>query len=292
MAVAAAIPQTSPAGLSVWICHSLAEVLFLARLGLRRWWRGGQPFTAGDGWVALAAALVGVRMGLGWYTNVWQTPLGMVAEGRTPADYALTPDVVYYMGLAGKLSIVLRIVFACILWSLKMAVVDLLRGLLRRLQYERPVLYSTYAFLAVTFLASLLAVFLECRPLSMYWKLFLVDEMWAEVSNILTDALLLALPFPMILRARVPVWKRVRLSVVFGLGFLLIAVSIIRLARGRSLVDTQMNRIFWGSMEVGVASTVATIPTIYILLRPSAGRQTGNVADQTAEGSSWENVVR
>lgn len=64
------------------------------------------------------------------------------------------------------------------LWSLKMAVLDMLKAVLGRLRCERMVLGLMYAALALTFLASILSVFLECNDLTLNWTLFPDAERW------------------------------------------------------------------------------------------------------------------
>ncbi|CAJ2503914.1 Uu.00g113080.m01.CDS01 [Anthostomella pinea] len=54
---------------------------------------------------------------------------------------------------------------------------------------------------------------------------------------------------------------RLRLTFIFGLGFFLIAVDIMRLSSGLDPHNIQHHRVLWGAIEVAVASLVATLPT-------------------------------
>lgn len=87
-----------------------------------------------------------------------------------------------------------------------------------------------------------------------------------EMGNIITDTLLFFLLVLLIARASISRGERARLS-IFGLGAILIAVEIIRLVEGLPFTDILLNRIVWGSIEVVIATSVATLPTIYVLLR-------------------------
>lgn len=86
------------------------------------------------------------------------------------------------------------------------------------------------------------------------------------MGNIITDTLLFFLLVLLIARASISKGERVRLS-IFGLGGILIAVEIIRLVEGLPFTDMLLNRIVWGSIEVAIAASIATLPTIYVLLR-------------------------
>lgn len=86
------------------------------------------------------------------------------------------------------------------------------------------------------------------------------------MGNIITDTLLLFLLVFLIVRASISRAERVRLC-ISGLGAILIAVEIMRLVEGLPFTDILLNRIVWGSIEVAIAASVATLPTIYVLLR-------------------------
>ncbi|TGJ87933.1 hypothetical protein E0Z10_g852 [Xylaria hypoxylon] len=103
------------------------------------------------------------------------------------------------------------------------------------------------------------------------------DALWIityEISNIITDTMLFFQPILLILGASISKWERAWLSLfgfgailVFGLGAVLIAVEITRLVEGLPFTNIILNRIVWGSVEVVIAASVATLPTIYVLLR-------------------------
>ncbi|KAH9908187.1 hypothetical protein F4778DRAFT_777543 [Xylariomycetidae sp. FL2044] len=273
--------MTSYQVLSTLTSLPTAIALCLIRLGLRRWRQ--RPFTNGDCWCFVAMIFIGLRLATGYYTGFYGTPLGAVTDGLTPWT---VPDPVpdtakghmgYYLTMTGKMEPFVRVATICILWNLKMAVLDLLKQFLRKLPRERIIYNGTLAAIGITFAASFITVFLECRPFHLYWYLFPDIKMchynmlWVityEVGNTVTDTILLVIPFPIIFRAHVPFWKRVRLMCIFGLGLFLIAVNLSRLIKGLISAKTQMDRIIWGSIEVGVASLVACLPTVYILLRP------------------------
>jgi hypothetical protein len=109
---------------------------------------------------------------------------------------------------------------------------------------------------------------------------------------VITDTLLFCLLVLLVFRAPIPTWERVRLS-IFGLGAILIAVEILRLVNGMPYADVLLNRIVWGSVEVAIAATIATLPTIYILLQlRSKERQeeSRKRTDQHASAAANNNV--
>ncbi|RWA13805.1 hypothetical protein EKO27_g1304 [Xylaria grammica] len=126
------------------------------------------------------------------------------------------------------------------------------------------------------------------------------DRLWIityELSNIITDTMLFFQPILLILGAPISKWERAWLSLfglgavlVFGLGALLIAVEVIRLVEGLPFTNVILNRIVWGSIEVIIAASVATLPSIYILMRLGFGKRQQEDWDKT-QGESGELVV-
>lgn len=70
----------------------------------------------------------------------------------------------------------------------------------------------------------------------------------------------------LVVRARIPKRGKARLS-IFALRAILIGIEIFRLVDGLPYAGVLLHRIVWGSVEVAVATSVATIPGIYILLQ-------------------------
>ena len=158
-----------------------------------------------------------------------------------------------------------------------MVVLDLCRRMIRKIPREFTILYTFWTVLACTYAAATIAIFVECRPFERYWQLSpdpgecVKGNAWLltyEVGNIITDAMLLALPFPLLFHAKTTLSKRLRLLSLFSLGFFLIAVSIVRMIQGNKNARIQLSRTMWASIETLFASVVAMVPALYILLRP------------------------
>ncbi|KAI1420285.1 hypothetical protein F5Y12DRAFT_788400 [Xylaria sp. FL1777] len=101
-----------------------------------------------------------------------------------------------------------------------------------------------------------------------------------EISNIIADTMLFFLPILLILGAPISKYERASLPVsrlgamlVFGLGAALIAVEIVRLVEGLQFTNMILNRIVWGSIEAVIATSITTLPTIYVLLRQGFEKQ-------------------
>ena len=100
---------------------------------------------------------------------------------------------------------------------------------------------------------------------------------YTEVGNIISNALLVLFPFPVLFNSNVAPRQRLFLSVVLGLGTFLVAVNCVRLYRGMIQQNpVYTGRFVWSSIELIIAVVVTTLPTIYVLLRPSFRRFSSN----------------
>lgn len=58
------------------------------------------------------------------------------------------------------------------LWCLKMAVFDLLARIISKMPYERIIVYGFRTVLLTTFVASVITVFVGCRPFERHWQIY------------------------------------------------------------------------------------------------------------------------
>ncbi|KAI0512977.1 hypothetical protein F5B22DRAFT_648072 [Xylaria bambusicola] len=284
--------------LAIWLSNGFVISLILARLVLRRWRHDSSrnAFTAGDGWLVVALVFHELRVAGDCYMNKYGTPLSVSMNyviipwvAGIASEVPLTEAELGGLVLAGKLMIVTRIAVVVVLWSLKISVLDYLGSLLETIRCKQTGIRIMYVILAMTFSASILSVFLECRPFELNWTLFpdvakcSFDTQWLviyEICNIITDTMLLFLPILLILGSPISEWEQPQRPVarlfgiwVFGLGATLVAIEIVRLVQGLLYTNTLLNRIVWGSIEVALATAVTTLPTIYILLREGSQEQ-------------------
>jgi hypothetical protein len=65
-----------------------------------------------------------------------------------------------------------------------MAVLDLLASLIMRLPFERRLLYSFWAVLFLTFVASIVTTFLGCSPIRLHWQVDPDPGTWYNIPVI------------------------------------------------------------------------------------------------------------
>ncbi len=75
--------------------------------------------------------------------------------------------------------------------------------------------------------------------------------------------MLLALPLPVLISLRTPLWTKLRLSFLCTLGLVIIAVTIVRLPINHLNAAVQANRSLWASTELLAAAVVVNTPVLY-----------------------------
>ncbi|KAI8931531.1 hypothetical protein NX059_011188 [Plenodomus lindquistii] len=256
---------------SMWVCLMLSIALIAIRQVLRRVRK--QSFTRGDYWCLSAAFFILGRLLVNYFLLRYRSTRVLSPEQRILLleDEYSEPASMVIMG--SKLVLVTRSVMICALWSLKMAVLDLLGRLIMKMPYERRVLHIFWAVLAATFVASIVTVFVGCKPFRKHWQIFpdpgecVVGDLWLftyEICNIVTDVLLMGVPCSLILSVKIPLMQRLRILFLFSIGLFLIAVSVLRIVQGKGS-HVQRAHTLWASLEILFAVIVAVTPTIYAL---------------------------
>jgi hypothetical protein len=121
--------------------------------------------------------------------------------------------------------------------------------------------------------------FVLCRPFSQYWALPVENPQCANyfyyciiqmVFNVSSDFLMLLLPLPFIINAKVPPLKRVLLISIFSLGIFVILAAILNKYYNFTNPNTTVYMV-WHIREASVSIYVANIMCWWPLLRKMFG---------------------
>ena len=122
-------------------------------------------------------------------------------------------------------------------------------------------------FLALTFIAVVVATLSECQPFSRYWQVVpdpgphcrqgLIQLITMGVSDTITDLVLVAFPVPVILASAMPLKRKISLSFLFALSLSLIAITIYRVFETIDRNANQQFRSLVASFEILAAAAVA-----------------------------------
>ncbi|KAI7213465.1 hypothetical protein KC333_g6566 [Hortaea werneckii] len=162
-----------------------------------------------------------------------------------------------------------RILYAAFIWLSKLTVSEFLKRITIRIwrpSYE-TVLHGIRIFLALTFIAVIIATLAECQPFEDYYQLIpdpgpqcrqgYAQLLTMGTCDVITDILLVAFPIPIVLRSG-QTWKRkLQLGSLFSMSVIMIALTVTRMKEVIEHRGRQQYRTVWASCEI-LASTVVS----------------------------------
>ncbi|KAJ5948951.1 hypothetical protein N7454_002258 [Penicillium verhagenii] len=185
-------------------------------------------------------------------------------------------------------------VYACVwIWALAVALpkMSILGFYLRffKSPYERAICYFLMFVTAACFVGIGLTATFACTPVSYQWEQtkpgatgkcinVTVFYDWMSFPNIVTDAILLFLPLPMIFRLHLPRHQKAGLVLIFATGGAGIITSCLRFAtfyNNNALEDntwTSVQLLKWTDIEPGIYFLAACMPSFGPLLQRAWSR--------------------
>ncbi|KAI1358920.1 hypothetical protein F5Y08DRAFT_345218 [Xylaria arbuscula] len=194
----------------------------------------------------------------------------------------LNPDSLeYYDRQSGsKIQVAGWSVYVFNLWVVKTAFAFFFSRLTSGLSRMRMRIHIAYGLLAVTYTFVALGLLLSCRPIHHFWQInpdpgplckptnspFYVLSVL--ISDIVTDLYLVSIPLPLLLRAKIPIGKKLILIGLFCGSFVVIAAGI---ARGVAILtagpEGAISGSQWACRETFVAAVVGNLPASQPLFR-------------------------
>ncbi|EUC45546.1 hypothetical protein COCMIDRAFT_95210 [Bipolaris oryzae ATCC 44560] len=156
----------------------------------------------------------------------------------------------------------------------------------------RKLVWATFALVFAAFVVFLVALWVQCIPISSYWKLNAdhrdcIPEgpplVVQSVLNVVTDFMIYALPIPTLFSLSLPWSQRIGLIVLFSVGGLIVVASSFRaywihytLFRTYDATWEGYQIWVWTAIETNVGVICGCIPALKPLLFPHRARQQGS----------------
>ncbi|KAL4872099.1 hypothetical protein BDV12DRAFT_6316 [Aspergillus spectabilis] len=249
----------------VGVFGGLSILLMAFRLFMRKY--RNQNFILSDYLTFVCIVFILARSALTTVVLLWgNNNMARPAEGMTDVE-------IYRRTVGSKMTLANRAVYNTYLWIQKGVVLLLCERILTGLPRPEMIVKLYWVILVGSLAAVQGTTFGECRPARLYWQVLPDPGQCVKANtqlvtlvalNITTDALLILLPMPWLLRVRKSWMKRLQYVGLFSVGLLLIAIAIVRLPYYNSST-AQVNRNTWGSVEEFFAAFVANVPTLFTL---------------------------
>ncbi|TKX23574.1 hypothetical protein C1H76_4086 [Elsinoe australis] len=217
---------------------------------------------------------------IGWFTLL-TAALNKVINGggsnfMTPEEEAaLTPETTRERIIGSKFVLASEFGMIMTIWSCKAIMLLVYRRLTSGLKQERYIL-GVGIWVGLGFVATVLALFINCRPFSGYWSVPAIDsQCWSyynfgyveAVFNITADIAVLIVGMPLIINVQRPWQQKVPLVLIFGMGLFVIAAALTNKLYAYLPWLLSYNYAFWYMREAAVSVYVTNLPALWSIVR-------------------------
>lgn len=257
----------------------IAIICVALRLWVRMRWLKKSWY---DDWLMVAAVIFSAGTTVlvilatqlyGWNVHVWDLPLTKMETGRQAS-------------MAGQTLFVLASSFV------KMSILTSYFRIAPEKSLFRKLVWATFALVFAAFIVFLVALWVQCIPISSYWTLTAdhrdcIPEgpplLVQSTLNVITDFMIYALPIPTLFRLSLPWNQRIGLIILFSIGGVIVVAGSFR-AYWVHFVLFETYDVTWEGFQIWVWTAVETnvgvicgcIPSLKPLLFPSRARNQGS----------------
>ncbi|KAI1212029.1 uncharacterized protein F4807DRAFT_385799 [Annulohypoxylon truncatum] len=261
-----------------YACAALSVFILAIRIVISRWRR--EPFDLGFFLVVLSMLVIIGRIVANNFYLQFGTANDVLHNGIVPSS-----DDEYRLKVGSILVLLARVLLTAGLWLQVCLLLLFYSRITSGITWANRLTKITWATLGITFVAIVLATFLECRPIELYWQVepdpgtcvrAYVQLLLLGISNVVIDLLVLLIAYPLICLRKRSLSEYISLYTLFALGTFCIVVTIIRVVLIFNENSSQTTRSLWASVQMFVSCFVANAPTIYGSLRVARRKRSGH----------------
>ena len=188
---------------------------------------------------------------------------------------SLQPSTIPARIHGSKLVIVVEQLWCATVWSCKTCLL-LLYSTLTHASRQAVLVKIVGGYVVGTYIIMVVLFFaVWCRPFHNYWSVPAANPQCATyhdhlivntVFNISSDLMMLCIPLPVLIRAKLPLRKKLILCVVFSMGIFVIICAVLSKYYSFSL-PYGVDWVYWYVREVSTAVIVANMPHLWALAR-------------------------
>ncbi|KIW68453.1 hypothetical protein PV04_04396 [Phialophora macrospora] len=224
-----------------------------------------------------ATVIYGLETGTAYAVGAWWHGLannGMTDEQRRTLDP--TSQEYEFRVNGSKTQLVGWSLYTLLLWTLKLCMIIFYQRLTESLDHMRMRVRLGYAVVISTYLATELSILFGCHPFHKNWQIYpnpgnycqpaisKIDLYVTVVLNVFSDAYLLSIPVPMLLKADIPLVKKLSLIFIFSGAIFVMACGILRAALIlEDPIGGAQAAGSWAVRETFVAVVVCNLPLVY-----------------------------
>ncbi|KAF8536964.1 hypothetical protein BDD12DRAFT_795624 [Trichophaea hybrida] len=222
---------------TLWIFTSIALGIIITRLTWR--YRRGEKFYGGDIWMAVSIVPLLMRLVCTFFAIVFLTAH---FDHDKYSEAYMSEAEIRRRTIGSVMILPARVCYAGFLWCMKAAILNWFEKVTGN---ERP-----YDLLIRVWPDPGDCVAAKTQLLTM------------GMLNITTDLYLMVIPLPIVFQARLPVMRKIQLTLLFSVSLFVVSITVIRMPIIIGDNVLQNSRSLWASIEVMTACLVANAPVL------------------------------
>jgi len=277
-----------------WICAGLSMVILLVRVVAVTIKQGKIDIST---IICIAAVLVvGARVGVNQFLLKYGTSNDAL---RDKSQYFDSHDL-ETLKTGSILALIARLLDTTFYWlQTCLLLLFYSRIFAVRARWCTVLIRIAWGALPLTYIAVVLATFLDCRPFKRYWQIdpspgtcvkAYAQLLTQGIANIALDLVLLAISWPIVVARHRSLSEKLRVGALYCLGFFCIIVTCVRIAYIYANGSYQPVRTFWASIQMLVSCFVANAPTIYGSLTLIKRRKSQQSVRRCSRPDDWTQV--
>ncbi|KAF9890556.1 hypothetical protein FE257_005687 [Aspergillus nanangensis] len=259
--------SATPFQKEAWTEYGIGTVILLFRIfarlkvvGVKNW--------QGDDYFAIVSLLFWTaELTMLELIGQYGTNIGFTDDQRA----ALTADEIDRFARGSKCLLAGWTCYVTLIWSLKACMLFFYNRLTLGL-FQQKLVKLNAVLCACTYVAVIFTIFLHCRPLHMNWQVYpdpglncsadYVNYIVIAVTNVVTDAILVSIPIPLLLKVRLPLRRKLIIGVLLCGGIFVMAATLLRCILSLQSIDSINTSTIWAIRETFVAILAVNAPCI------------------------------
>ncbi|KAL2862397.1 uncharacterized protein BJX67DRAFT_385648 [Aspergillus lucknowensis] len=191
---------------------------------------------------------------------------------------ALTPEQTASLVFGSKCLMAGWTCYVTLIWSLKACMLFFYNRLTLGLMQQKLVKLNA-VLCGATYVAVIFTIFLHCRPLSKHFQVYpdpglnctadYVNYIVIAVTNVLTDAILLTIPIPLLAKVKIALRRKLIIGVLLCGGVFVMAATLLRCILSLQSIESINTSTIWAIRETFVAIIAVNAPCIKPLFSTS-----------------------
>ncbi|KAL4924956.1 uncharacterized protein BDV17DRAFT_294905 [Aspergillus undulatus] len=268
--------SATPFQKEAWSEYSIGVVVLLLRLFARLKVVGIKNLQGDDYFTIVAlvfwtAELTMLELIGQWGTNIGLSDQERLAISQSPAEESKI--------MAGSKCLMAGwTCYVTLIWSLKACMLFFYNRLTLGLTQQKLVKFNMI-LCGCTYVAVIFTIFLHCRPIERHFQVYpdpglncsadFVNYIVIAASNVVTDAILLSIPIPLLAKVKLALQRKLVIGVLLCGGVFVMAATLLRCILSIQDISSINNSTIWAIRETFVAIIAVNAPCIKPLFSSS-----------------------